>query len=161
MCTVLSHVWLFVTPWTATCWAPQSMGILQNTGVGCHALLQGIFPTQGLNPSLLYCRQNLYQLSNQGKCNIQEIKTWLNLGLTFTFHFHALEKEMATHSSVLAWRIPETGEPGGVPSMGSHRVRHDWSDLAAAAEQEGWRLKALIPVSIKFWFFLIKHMPCA
>ena len=52
---------------------------------------------------------------------------------TFTFHFHALEKEMATHSSVLAWRIPGTGEPGGLPSVGSHRVRHDWSDLAAAA----------------------------
>uniref|UniRef100_A0A4W2BTU3 Small ribosomal subunit protein uS12 n=1 Tax=Bos indicus x Bos taurus TaxID=30522 RepID=A0A4W2BTU3_BOBOX len=44
---------------------------------------------------------------------------------TFTFHFHALEKEMATHSSVLAWRIPGTGEPGGLPSLGSHRVRHD------------------------------------
>ena len=53
---------------------------------------------------------------------------------TFTFHFHTLEKEMATHSSALAWRIPgRTGEPGGLPSMGSHRVRHDWSDLAAAA----------------------------
>ena len=52
---------------------------------------------------------------------------------TFTFHFHALEKEMAAHSSVLAWRIPGTAEPGGLPSMGSHRVRHDWSDLAAAA----------------------------
>ena len=51
---------------------------------------------------------------------------------TFTFHFHALEKEMATHSSVLAWRIPGTGEPGGLLSMGSHRVRHDWSDLAVA-----------------------------
>ena len=51
----------------------------------------------------------------------------------FTFHFHALEKEMTTHSSVLAWRIPGTGEPGGLPSLGSHRVRHDWSDLAAAA----------------------------
>ena len=50
---------------------------------------------------------------------------------TFTFHFHALEKEMATHSSVLAWRIPGTGEPRGLPSMGSHRVGHDWSDLAA------------------------------
>ena len=45
----------------------------------------------------------------------------------------ALEKEMATHSSVLAWRIPGTREPGGLPSMGSHRVGHDWSDLAAAA----------------------------
>ena len=44
---------------------------------------------------------------------------------TFTFHFHALEKEMATHSSGLAWRIPGTGEPGGLPSMGSHRVGHD------------------------------------
>ena len=44
---------------------------------------------------------------------------------TFTFHFHALEKEMATHSSVLAWRIPGTGEPGGLPSMGSQRVGHD------------------------------------
>ena len=53
---------------------------------------------------------------------------------TFTFHFHALEKEMTTHSSVLAWRIPGTGEPGGLPSMGLHRVRHDWSDLAAAAD---------------------------
>jgi len=57
---------------------------------------------------------------------------WLNV-FTFTFHFHALEKEMASHSSVLAWRIPGTGEPGGLPSMGSHRVGHDWSDLAAAA----------------------------
>ena len=52
---------------------------------------------------------------------------------TFTFHFHALEEEMATHSSVLAWRISGTEEPGGLPSMGSHRVRHDLSDLAAAA----------------------------
>ena len=52
---------------------------------------------------------------------------------SFTFHFIALEKEMATHSSVLAWRIPGTAEPGGLPSMGSHRVGHDRSDLAAAA----------------------------
>ena len=52
---------------------------------------------------------------------------------TFTFHFRALEKEMATHSSVLAWRIPGAVEPGGPPSVGSQRVGHDWSDLAAAA----------------------------
>ena len=52
---------------------------------------------------------------------------------TFTFHFHALEKEMATQSSVLAWRIPGKGEPGGLPSLGPHRIGHDWSDLAAAA----------------------------
>ena len=54
------------------------------------------------------------------------IKSRMRLSnFTFTFHFHALEKEMATHSSVLAWRIPGMGEPGGLPSMGLHRVRHD------------------------------------
>ena len=55
--------------------------------------------------------------------------------LTFTFHFHASEKEMASHSSVLVWRIPGMGEPGGLPSMGLHRVGHNWSDLAAAAAE--------------------------
>ena len=62
----------------------------------------------------------------------KDIWRLLSVCLTFTFHFHALEKEMATHSSVLAWRITGTGEPGGLPSMWSHRVGHDWSDLAAA-----------------------------
>ena len=62
---------------------------------------------------------------------VDKSRTWLS-DFTFTFHFCALEKKMATHSSVLAWRIPGTGEPGGLPSMGSHRVGHDWSDLAAA-----------------------------
>ena len=53
-------------------------------------------------------------------------QSWTRLSnFTFTFHFHALEKEMATHSGVLAWRIPGTAEPGGLPSMGSHRVGHD------------------------------------
>ena len=62
------------------------------------------------------------------------LKSWIWLSnFTFTFHFHALEKEMATHSSVIAWRIPGMGEPGGLPSMGSHRVGHNWSDLAVAA----------------------------
>ena len=62
-------------------------------------------------------------------------KSWTRLSdFTFTFHFHALEKEMATHCSVLAWRIPGTGEPGGLRSMGSHRVGHNWSDLAAAGQ---------------------------
>ena len=56
---------------------------------------------------------------------------------TFTFHFHALEKEMTTHSSVLAWRIPGTGKPGGLPSMGSHRVGHNWNDLAVPLFREG------------------------
>ena len=55
---------------------------------------------------------------------VAESRTRLS-DFTFTFHFYALEKEMATHSSVLAWRIPGMGKPGGLPSMGSHRVRHD------------------------------------
>ena len=73
---------------------------------------------------------------------------------TFPFHFHALEKEMATHSSVLAWRIPGTGEAGGLPSLGSHRVGHDWSDLAAAAALNwdvaySWQLASMAPLP---WF---------
>ena len=67
---------------------------------------------------------------------------------TFTFHFHALEKEMATHSSVLAWRIPGMAQPGGLPSMGSHRVGHDWSDFAACMtvqthSRHSWTRKGL------------------
>ena len=64
---------------------------------------------------------------------------WATLLSLFTFHFHALEKEMATHSSVLAWRIPGMVEPGGLPSLGSHRVTHDWSDLASAAAAGSFR----------------------
>ena len=62
-------------------------------------------------------------------------RTWLS-DFPSTFHFDALEKEMATHSSVLAWRIPGTEEPGALPSLGSHRVGHNWSDLAVAAEKD-------------------------
>ena len=62
---------------------------------------------------------------------------------TFTFHLHVLEKEMATHSSVLAWRIPGMVEHGGLPSMGSHRVRHNWSDLAVTPSlQATWDVTA-------------------
>ena len=75
---------------------------------------------------------------------------------TFTFHFHALEKEMATHSSILAWRIPGTGEPDGLPSVGSHRVGHDWSDLAVAST---YTPIFLVPVSlfIVFGFKYVKN----
>ena len=70
---------------------------------------------------------------------------------TFTFHFHSSEKEMATHSSVLAWRIPGTGEPGGLLSMGSHRVGHDWSDLQQQQRNllrsQGKALKVSVPLS--------------
>ena len=63
-------------------------------------------------------------------------RSWTRLrDVIFTFHVHAWEREMATHSSVLAWRISGTAEPGGLPSMGSHRVRHDWSNLAAAVQR--------------------------
>ena len=69
--------------------------------------------------------------------SLEGCSPWGRWGLGTTewlhFHFYALEKEMVTYSSVPAWGIPGTGEPGRLPSMGSHRVRHDWSDLAAAA----------------------------
>ena len=63
---------------------------------------------------------------------ITRSRTWLK-DFTFSFHFHVLEKGMSTHSSILVWRIPGMEEPGGQPSMGLHRVRHCWCDLAAAA----------------------------
>ena len=65
-----------------------------------------------------------YVVEKLGEIGVTRSRTRLS-DFTFTFHFHALEKEMATHSSVLAWRIPGTGEPRGLPSMGSHRVGHD------------------------------------
>ena len=68
---------------------------------------------------------------------------------TFTYHFPALEKEMATHSSVLAWRIPGTGEPSGLPSVGSHRVGHDRNDLAAAA----YNVRTIVITSFNFLIF--------
>ena len=71
---------------------------------------------------------------------------------TFTFHFHALEKEMATHSSILAWRISGTEEPSGLPSMGSHRVGHDRSDLAAAAAA------AAVNILLIFYVNLIAYL---
>ena len=67
----------------------------------------------------------------------------------FTFHSHALEKEMATHSSVLAWRIPGTEEPGRLPSLELHRVGHDWSDLAVATLLE---TISFFSISGTLWF---------
>ena len=86
------------------------------------------------NPLLYSCLENPMSRGTWQAAVHGVAESWTQLSdFTFTFHFHALEKEMATHSSVLAWRIPGTGEPGGLPSVGSQRVRHDWSDLAAAA----------------------------
>jgi len=77
-------------------------------------------PTPVLLPGKSHGRRSLEGCSPWGP---KELGTTERL--PFTFHFHALEKEMATHSGILAWRIPGTEEPGGLPSMGSHRVRHD------------------------------------
>ena len=98
-------------------------------------LVSRLYPGEGNGTPLQYsCLENpmdggAWQAAVHG---VAKSRTRLS-DFTFTFHFYALEKEMATHSSVLAWRIPGTAEPGGLPSMGSHRVGHDWSDLAAAA----------------------------
>ena len=83
---------------------------------------------------------------------VAEGRTWLS-DFPFTFHFHALEREMAIHSSVLAWGIPGTGEPGGLPSMGSHRVGHDWSDLAVAGELKNvnWRFRRWGDIEVQEW----------
>ena len=83
-------------------------------------------PTPVLLPGKSHGRRSLVGCNPWGR---QESDTSERLH----FHFHALEKEMANHSSVLAWRIPGMVDPSGLPSMGSHRVGHDWSDLAAAA----------------------------
>ena len=96
-----------------------------------HHVFSRYVPKSGGTPLWYSCLENpidggAWKAAVHG---VAEGRTWLS-DVTFTFHFQALEKEMATHSSVLAWRIPVTGEPGGLPSMGSHRVGHDWSYLA-------------------------------
>ena len=86
------------------------------------------------NPLQCSCLEKSHGQRSLVGCSPWVSKSWTRLSdFTFTFHFHALQKEMATHSSALAWRIPGTEEPGGLLSMESHRVGHDWSDLAAAA----------------------------
>ena len=85
-------------------------------------------PTPVLLPRKFHGRRSLVGCSPWGR---EESDTTERLH----FHFHALEKEMATHSSVLTWRIPGMGEPGGLPSTGSHRVGHDWSDLSSSSSK--------------------------
>ena len=89
----------------------------QNTGMGSLSLLQGIFPTQGSNLGLPRCRQTLYQLSHKEfACSARD--PWVGK--------IPWKKEMATHSSTLAWKIPWMEEPGRLQSMGSQRARHNW-----------------------------------
>ena len=100
-------------------------------------------PTPVLLPGKSHGQRSLIGYSPR----VTKSRTWLS-DLPFTFHFHALEKEKATHSSVLAWRIPGTGEPGGLPSMGSHRVGHNWSDLAAAYYTWQWLISRVLTPSV-------------
>ena len=151
-----SHQWGSEIPWNNTlgvvwsllCFSPH-LGLLFISGFPC----QGTFP---FLPNVMWLKKNFPHFTQhfsvfrvngtplQYSClenpmgggarwaavhGVAKSQTQLS-NFTFTFHFHALEKEMATHSSVLAWRIPGTRESGGLPSMGSHRVGHDWSDLA-------------------------------
>ena len=87
---------------------------------------------------------------------VAEGRTWLS-DFTFTFHFHALEKEMATHSNVIAWRIPGTGEPGRLPSMESHRVGHNWSDLAAAELPRARKIK-IVTIYLYLTKIILTHI---
>ena len=108
-CSVMSDL---ETPWTAAYQAPPSMARVLEWGA--------IAFSEWINK---YVKKILKCMP---ECAVHCTKC-------LTFDFRALEKEMTTHSSVLAWRIPGMAEPGGLPSMGSHKVGHDWSDLATAA----------------------------
>ena len=86
---------------------------------------------------------------------VTKSRAWLS-DFTFTFHFHALEKVVATHSSVLAWRIPGTGGPGGLPSMGLHRVGHHWSNLAVCQINIVCQVNVIVQV---FFYSVILFLP--
>ena len=140
----LNHLF---TNWSAS----ESPRILVKTQIAVPQFRRLWLGESGDSPNSLPCSQVLFREGSGTplQCSCQEnprgggawwvavhgvAKSRTRLSdFTFTFHFQALEKAMAPHSSVLAWRIPGEAEPGGLPSLGSHRVGHDWSDLAAAA----------------------------
>ena len=124
------------------------------------AILSG----EGSDTPLQYsCLENpmdvgAWQAAVQG---VAKRRTWLS-DFTFTFHFHALEKEMATHSRVLAWRIPGMGEPGGLPSVGSHRivcgVAQSWTWLKWFSNSSSSHLiMFLFPYSVHGKFLKLNH----
>ena len=121
----------------------------KNTGVGCLALLQGIFSTQGSNRVLPHCRRILYCLSHQGSPQVymDYVNVWYLGGCTmynvkyFYICIHSVEKAMAPHYSTLAWKIPWMEEPGGLQSMGSLGVRHDWVTSLSLFTFKHWRRK--------------------
>ena len=127
-------------PWTEEPGRLQSMGSL----IVGHDWATSLSCTGEGNGNPLQC-SSLENPRDEGACwaavyGVVKSRTWLS-DFTFTFHFHALEKEMATHSSVLAWRIPGTGEPGGLPSTGSWRVGYDWATSLPLFTFMRWRRK--------------------
>ena len=111
--------------------------------------ISSIFGEANGNPLQYSCLEIPWTEEPGGLQSMRSLRVrhdWVTSLSLFTFHFHALEKEMATHSSILAWRIPGMGEPGGLPSMGSHRVGHDWRDLAAAA---AWSILVYVPHTLE------------
>ena len=137
----LGHVQLFVTSWTVACQVPLSMGFPRQEYYSGLPFPSGDLPYPGIKPATLELSGVFFTNGKplQYSCleNPMDGGAWWATvhgvatsrsrlsDFTFTFHFHAKKKEMATHSSVLAWRIPGTAEPGGLLSMGSHRVGHD------------------------------------
>ena len=119
----LSRVRLLVTPWTAANQAPPSMGFSRLE----YSILKYKYISQdSLLTNISFIMRAVFFVGFMVSSAVTTLLSRTGLSdFTFTFHFHALEKEMATHSSVLAWRIPGMGEPGGLPSLGSHRVGHD------------------------------------
>ena len=119
---MFSHVRLFATAWTVAHQAPLSMELSRQ-----EYLVGYYFLGEGNGTPLQYsCLENPMDGGAWWAAVHGVAKSPTRLSdFTFSFHFHALEKEMAPHSSVLAWRIPGTGEPGGLSSLGSHRVGHN------------------------------------
>ena len=109
----------------------------KNTGVGCHFLLQGLSSRPRDQTCIFWISciaGRFFTTRTTGESKLRRAQSYQDWSTSHSlFTFHALEKEMATHSSILAWRIPGTEEPSGLPSMGSHSVWHDWSDLVAAS----------------------------
>ena len=145
--TKLAYHWALVRPCWLNTWARKSLYVCVHSGVkelGFYCLVTKSCPTF-LQPHRLVCQRRqlhptpvLLPGKSHGQRSLVGCSPWglEDWDTTERLHFHfslsCIREEMATHSSDLAWRIPETVEPGGLPSTGSHRVRHDWSDLAAA-----------------------------
>ena len=192
MLSHFSCVWFFASLWTVAHQAPLSMGFSRQehwSGLPCpppgdlpHPRMESASLTSPALASRFYITSAMWGRRQwqptpallPGKSHGQRSLVGCSLcggeesarlnDFTFTFHFHALEKEMVTHSSVLAWRISGTGEPGGLLSMGLHRVGHDWNNLAAVPHgkpgistkrKESWKLFSclLLMLEYAFWKF--------